>query len=191
MARTGKASKAEGARRRRVEEDNLDEFIRRYSGYLRIDEHELDRDIKQQPERFYVVAEALAIAISKRDEAKKALTELEAELDEETRRTAKKAGDKITEREIASDIRRQPEFIEAGNVVLSLSRAVAQLGALKEAFEQRRYMLREMAGTYASGYWGDLMSNSGRSSKRDRDAELAREDQANARKRWRSKGDDD
>jgi hypothetical protein len=142
---------------------------------LRIDEHALDEALVQQPDLFYRVSKQLALLISRRDAKKQELAEEEAKADAETRETALKRKDKVTEAEVKSMTRLDPGVIKVSGELLHFSRLVGELSALKEAFQQRSYVLKDLVGLYVAGYYG---SNQDGSSRRPNAHNILRQHQA-------------
>lgn len=166
-------------------DDNLDGFLESYKRKLLIDETDLDTDIARQAVLFHEVADRLAVQTSVRDKAKKVLSEVEARVDFDIRDVARRNKDKITEKEIATAVRLDDEVQAAHEDLIKASYYVGRLTALRDAFEQRRYMLREMAGTYASGYWDSAVSDRSVKDVRSRDAAVARSAMDAQRRKFR------
>lgn len=122
---------------------------------LRIDENALDEAHLQHADAFYRVSKQLAYLVSQRDAAKQAVEDAEAEADQDIRRTAAKHDNaKITVGEISAMIRLDPDVKKARDRYLTLSASVNELSALKEAFQQRSYMLSGLTSLYSANYFG-------------------------------------
>jgi hypothetical protein len=118
--------------------------IEELKGYLRIDKLCLDDEIVQHPSLLYKVAEAYVEAAAARDTLKEKLATRDAELNLQYREDLSRAGTKVTETTIESYV-----LIDQDHTKLAQSygRAKAdceKLGALKEAFTSRGYMLRDL-----------------------------------------------
>src|SRR4029077_6337613 len=111
---------------------------------LRIDQDDLANACLQQPDLFYRVAKQLAICMSQRDAASQAVKEEEAAADEAIRADAAKQGVKTTEKEIESLKLKDESVITARNSLLDSTREVGMWLALKEAFQQRSYVLKDL-----------------------------------------------
>jgi len=122
---------------------------------LRIDEHALEDSWKEQPELFYRVSKKLALLISERDEAKRDLALVEAEVDEELRKDAREKEVKITEREIESRKLQDKEVVKSYERLARLNLQVSEYGALKESFSQRSFALSKLVELYLAEYYGD------------------------------------
>lgn len=122
---------------------------------LRIDEDALDEAHLQHADAFYRVSKQLAFLISQRDAAKQAVEDVEAEADQGIRQDAEKhEAKKITVLEVASLVRLDPSVKSARARFLSLAGNVNELTALKEAFQQRSYMLSGLTALYTANYFG-------------------------------------
>jgi hypothetical protein len=138
--------------RRRLGEPAMEiSDIDRYHSLLRIDKDDLDRACEEQPESFYHVADGHAQAIAKRDTIKLELEELEAKLwkivlEEALDHSEKKPTDTTIKSEIARDQKVQ----NLQRKILDAKLEVDRWAALKDAFVQRSFMLREMVPLYLS-----------------------------------------
>jgi len=120
---------------------------------LRIDKNDLDETVIKHPELLEEVSTAFALAVSKRDQAKTEMERCQAELTLKYRRRANKAGERITNDEIASRVINDQTYVLVHDVFLTATKDVAQWQALKEAFISRGYMIRELCSLYASNYF--------------------------------------
>ena len=125
---------------------------------LPIDEHDLNGALLRQPDLLYKVSKELTLQTSRRDAAKQMLAEVEAEVDAAIRHDAQVNDEKITEKEVASQKILDKDVQDAEKELLRLSLAVGQLGALKEAYQQRSYALRGLIDLYVANYFGDASS---------------------------------
>ena len=131
----------------------LDEFVERKSEMLRIDKHALDDELQEQPNTFFEVSDRLALEISRRDAAKTELQTVESIADKNIRWVASQENKKLTVQEIAAEVARDEEVINADRRVRDLSYNVNRLSALKEAFAQRAYALKDLASLYGANYF--------------------------------------
>lgn len=122
---------------------------------LNIDQDLLEEECATHSESFYHAAKEYALTVSRRDFAKQALAELTAEIDAQLRYEADRADEKTTEPAIAASKLRNLAIRTAQKELLELSRDVGEWGALKEAFEQRSYALRDMVQLWLGNYYGD------------------------------------
>lgn len=138
--------------------DSEDKYLPQLEQALLIDENELDQAIKVQSELFYRVAKRLALVISKRDAAKQEVSETEARLSVKIRHDAEVAEEKVTEKSIESQVRLHKDMEVASDELLAMNSEVGKLAALKEAYQQRNYMLKALVDLYISGYFGGDIS---------------------------------
>ena len=121
--------------------------------YLEIDKHSLDDEIVKQPSLFFRVSEAFVEAVAERDACKEELASVDAELDGEVRHKLEVAGDKITEAIVKNEIQTHKKHGPAFDTYILAKTKADMLLALKEAFQQRGYMLRDMCSLYVASYY--------------------------------------
>lgn len=167
---TAKRAEPEAPEPEAVEYDDLREL----EDALRIDEHALEKALCDQPELFYCVSRAYALEISRRDAAKQALQDAEAETDLRIRDQARRDDQKITEGEVRATIQIDGRVTQAQAHLARRNEWVAKLGALKEAFQQRSYALKDLAGLYVANYYTASDHNAASGAVRTRDAAEAR-----------------
>src|SRR3990167_3773960 len=124
----------------------LEEFRR----YLRIDADALDGCLTEQPDLYYHVAERYARVWAERDAAKLDVDELSAELDQEIRAEALEKDVKITEAQLQNKIRTTPSMKKVVRQLAELRTEADAWAAMKEAFQQRSFMLRELVSLQIS-----------------------------------------
>lgn len=164
---------ARAASKRAQEPEDHDDF-RELEDALRIDEHALEEALRDQPSLFYRVSSAYALQISRRDAAKQALADAEASADLTVREEARENDRKINEGEIRSTVQTEPDVMKARKRFSELSEAVGKLGALKEAFQQRSYALKDLAGLYIANYYTASEHNAAGNVMRQQTADTAR-----------------
>lgn len=165
----------------RVVEDYDD--LRELEDALVIDEHALDEALREQPQLFYRISRAYALEISRRDAAKQALQDEEASVELDFRDDARERERKITEGEVKAHVQTDGRVVAARDRLARLSESVGKLSALKEAFQQRSYALKDLAGLYIANYYTASEHTAASSSLRDRRAAEARADMSQARRR--------
>lgn len=109
----------------------------------------IDRDsigdcLIDQPQLFYDVARGHAESVARRDALKLDTEEVQAEADRGIRAAAAVAGDKITEASIQQTLRLDPKVADLSRKGLSAREESDRWAALKEAYQQRSFMLREL-----------------------------------------------
>lgn len=153
---------------------------------LLIDEHQLEHEWREQPERYFKVGRELAYAISERDQAAQYVKEIEAEVDTLIRKDAEVADERLTEKAIESQRRLDRRVIAAHKEVADLSLRVGLLQALVGSYSHRRDALESLVKLFLSNYYGTqdigrVQSGDGRNI-RDATADRARQAQRNARR---------
>ena len=158
------------------------DIIKELRDYLEIDKHSLDDEIVKQPSLFFQVSEALSEAVAERDACKEELATVDADLDGQIRHDMEVAGDRITEAQVKNGIQVHAKHGPAFDTYILAKTRADKLLAMKEAFQQRGYMLRDLASLYVANYY-DSTSIQG-TGKSDRAAyNQQREHLAQARKR--------
>lgn len=155
---------------KKIEQRMRDLAMKDYQGLaakIRIDQNQLDRCIVDQASVFLDICERHAVAVSVRDGAKDALAKADAEIARDLRISAIKNGEKLTEKMIDDQVCLHEKHQTAAAAYADARRDEAQWGNLRDAFDQRMRMLRELVQLYAAGYW----TNSGTMNARDQHAQ--------------------
>lgn len=124
--------------------DRTNGKIDRYKGKLVIDVDALSECLVEQPDLYYHVTMEHARAVADRDEIKLELDELQAEVDRSVRAKAVDIGEKVTEAVIAQRVKLNDGIREKSRDLISARGVVDQWQSIKEAFQQRSFMLREI-----------------------------------------------
>lgn len=111
---------------------------------LAIDRDDLDSCLVSQPETYYHVSQAFAAAVAERDATKLELEELQASVGQEIRATAARTEEKLTEGGLQQKLTANPRIQDLQRVLLEARKTADTWQALKEAFQQRSFMLREL-----------------------------------------------
>lgn len=127
--------------------------IEQLKALLAINKSNLDEEISRQPMLFFDVAEACSEATAERDAAKEGLASVDAELDGLVRAALNKSEDKVTEAMVKNSVQLHKKHEGAFAAYLAAKTKADLLGALKEAFSQRSYMLRDLAQLFVSSYY--------------------------------------
>ena len=154
-------------------------MIEQLKKFLEIDKLSLDDEIIRQPSLFYQVSEAYVEAVGERDTLKEQLASTDAEIDGEIRSNAKT---RITDTAVKNLVQCDADHEKAFKAYITAKVKADQLGALKEAFQQRGYMLRDLASLYVANYF-DHSSIQGTSSQDKTIYEARRRTLAEARQR--------
>lgn len=111
---------------------------------LKIDDANLNACLVEQSGYFYHVAASTASANAHRDTLKLVLEEALADLDQDIRAKAIAEDKKLTESGIQNQLRQFPKIKELQRRCLEARLNAEKWQALKEAFSQRSFMLREL-----------------------------------------------
>lgn len=126
---------------------------------LRIDRDNLDFEIIAQPEYFYQAANACAEAISRRDRAYESIKQVDASLYMVVRVKAEETGAKVTETTVGNMVLADENHIEAHHAWAEAKADADSLAALRDAFQQRGYMLRDLVQLIVTGYYSEKPMN--------------------------------
>ena len=123
---------------------------------LAIDKSVLDDEVIRQPVLFYAVSELLTSALAERDGAKEHMNSVDAELSAKWRAqlTTTNQG-RVTDTMVASQVQVDTKHKKAVEEYLDLKAYADQVEALKSAFQQRSYMLRDLVSLYTANYFED------------------------------------
>jgi hypothetical protein len=122
--------------------------LEQYHKYLAIDKDDLDRCLMEQPETYYHVSSAFALANADRDACKLDLEELQAQLDQDIRAEALRKDEKLTETSLQNRLKTLPKMQDIQRVFLKKRQEAESWQVLKEAFQQRSFMLRELVALF-------------------------------------------
>jgi hypothetical protein len=163
---------------RRTAEPTIEEL----EAHLAIDQNALEDSVRLQPDLFYEVAKQLTLSISRRDAAKRQLKDIEAKVYLDIRSSSSNREQRITEKEIESEVRLDGEVKDAETELAKLELEVGQLFALKDSFSQRGAALGDLVKLYLSNYYGISTDRAG-NLLRTGEAEVARERLNDTRRR--------
>jgi hypothetical protein len=117
---------------------------------LEINRDDLDTCLVGQPGFFYHVAEQVAAANARRDTTKLELEELMAEEDGKFRAVCARSDEKVTENGIRNYVQTLDSVKQLQRELLSTRMEADKWQALKEAYQQRSFMLRELVALFLS-----------------------------------------
>lgn len=118
---------------------------------LAIDKHALDEEIVRQPQLFSEISEQAVMSAAERDAAKENLKVVDAALWIDWR-TKLKDG-KVTEKLLDHHVVTDPDHEKAFNTWLDAKTKADNAENLKDAFQQRSSMLRDLVSLYTSNYY--------------------------------------
>lgn len=137
---------------RKPKTDNLMDYLSGMEDELEINEHDLDNELKKHPQYRANIGQELALEKSRRDEAKLAVKEIEAEVAKEYRETAKTQNEKVTEKEIEAEVILNKEVKAAKRDQIRLERNVNLLEALYDSFKDRGYSISRLVDLWIDDY---------------------------------------
>lgn len=128
-----------------------DDKLRELESALAIDQHALDEALMTQPDAFYRVSREYVMLVAERDQAKQMLAEEEAA----AARRVRKLVEKITVKELEEEVQLDKKVKAARATFAELAFQASQFGALKEAFMQRSYALKDLVELHLANYFAD------------------------------------
>ena len=141
--------------------DTLDTLVE-FPAYLNIDKDNLTEAMAAQADLFFRVGEEYAIAISEREEAKERVAIIDAELGQDSRLKKGKVGkakeERLTESAIKDLIQINPKHLQAFEAYTATKKRAERFTALRDAFQERGRMLRDLGQLYAAGYFSITVS---------------------------------
>lgn len=129
--------------------DVLEEFRQ----YLKIDKDALTEAMAVQADLFFRVGDECSLAVSERDEAKERIATVDAEIGHRLRAKKGKSEDRVTESAIKDAIQTDPQHQVAFENYATAKKRAEQFTALRDAFQERGRMLRDLGQLYAAGYF--------------------------------------
>jgi hypothetical protein len=129
--------------------------IEEFKRYLKIDKHALDQELEEQPMLFFQISEAFVQAGAERDMLKEQLATVDAKLDNAARDTYNKAEEKYTEAMIKNHVQTDKKHVGAFKLWLEAKKQADLLQVLKEAFQSRGYMIRDLCSLYSDNYFSE------------------------------------
>lgn len=154
---------------------------------LKIDRDDLDSCLVDQPGLFFHVAEQVTEAKAKADGLKLDLEETMATEDGRFRALCATNGEKVTEAGIQNYLKTLPAIQTLQRKVLDARTAADHWAALKEAYQQRSYMLKELVALHLSQFY-NLGVERGTTNSRHQLGDANRERAEVARRERRERG---
>ncbi len=140
-------------------DETIVDFVERLEKALKFDKNRLDDALEEQAGIFHEIADELAIQISRRDQAKKHVTDLESETIVEIKSDAREEDKKITDKEVEALTQLEEGVIQASKTLAELNLIVGRLSALKESYVQRSYALKDLVALQINQYGVESASN--------------------------------
>lgn len=124
--------------------------IAEFRSLLTIDKDNLDEELMRQASYLNEVSEAAAEASSIAEDLKEQLSAIDAEADREIRASG---NNQYTEAHVKNKIILHPKHVSGLKAYLTAKAHAGKLRALKEAFVERGYLIRELCSLYVSNYY--------------------------------------
>lgn len=135
---------------------------------LKIDKSRLDDEVAQQPMLFYEIAEQFEQASAEADFAKEQLATADAGLDGKIRIDLSRSEDRITEAMVRNGVQLDKKHEAAFKSYIEAKTRAGELAALKDAFRQRGFMLRDLVGLHSASYFEQSSMNADKAQYRER-----------------------
>lgn len=127
-----------------------------YKEDLKIDEHNLDEECLKQPVLFEMYSQKLTPLYKLRDSIKLETEQFSAKLDGVVRESASAEGKKLTEAMVQNEIARNSQYMDLQQKYLKVCAEIKENEVIRDAFQQRRDMLKLLVELYISGYWSTI-----------------------------------
>lgn len=131
--------------------------IEQYKKFLVIDKRNLDGEVQKQAERYWDVAERCAEAISLRDSLKEEKDKVWSEQFIKNKVESKLDGKAISDKVAETYADSSPEFSKATKDFLDAKLDAELWIGMKESWQQRAVMLRELCGLNISMGYGEMV----------------------------------
>ena len=138
-----------------LDKDTLEREYKGFSSKLRLDVHDLDQAIIEQPEYFHKVATITAALLDIRDSHKEILVEGDSIIAKELKLAYDRRVEKYTNQSIQYEVTADRRHKKAAEALNYLKGQVNKWFALKEAYEQRARMLSHLVKLWIANYYSD------------------------------------
>jgi len=130
--------------------------LEEYRNDLKIEEHNLDEECLKQPFLFEKYAQRLVPIYKLRDELKIEIEKFGAKLDGVIREAASAEGKKVTEAIVQNEIARNVQYQDLQQKYINVCAETKEAEIIKEAFQQKRDMLKILTELYIGQYWSTV-----------------------------------
>jgi len=130
--------------------------LNNYKKDLSIDIHNLDEECIKQPFLYEMYAQKLPPLYKFRDELKFEIDTTKAKLDGVIREGYAAKGVKTTEGKIQNEIVSNPQVIDLEIKYINICAEIKEHEAIRDAFQQKRDMLKLLTEQYIAGYWSSI-----------------------------------
>src|SRR3990167_4617743 len=114
----------------------------------------LDDAVAEQAQIFLEICERHTCTLSARDEARDRLARCDAQLAQELRAALEASGKRPTESMVNDAVMLHDTHIATASFLTTTKREADLWGVLRDAFDQRMRMLRELVNLYSMSYYG-------------------------------------
>ena len=140
-----------------LDEDDLEKLAER----VKINKDELDREMIESPQLIYAINELLTEAQDRKDYVKNQIKQADASLTFKYIKKYERLNKRITDRMLKLEVQGDDEMIALENKLRHREKMVNRISGLKEALQNRSFMLGRLGNLYTSGYWaGDAVAGS-------------------------------
>lgn len=156
-----------------------------YEADIKIDRDDLDSELERQPELYGKVALDHALVISRRDELEADWKDVRSTAEINIREQAAENGEKITEARVRAEVDSSKDVKEARKRFMQAKASVDRLAALKDAYSQRAFILKDLCNLWIAGYYttSSVKGGDGPREVRSQDHDERRELLAQARRK--------
>lgn len=162
-----------------TKKESVRDCVARLRNLLVIRREALDDELVRQPQLMFEAGELMARALSLRDRAKDDLKRTTAAASS----TVRGEMDKATEAKVSAEVEQRRDVGEATDALRVATRLANEAQAVKEAFAQRGYVLRDLCSLFISGYFSSSSVNAGARSIEDVEAEKHAREMSQIRKK--------
>jgi len=138
-----------------TELEELSEALEECRPMLKLNPSELDKECREQPEKYEMIGQLATRAKFLSRKAKDAMEYVESDLRSKIRKDPEKFGlnGKITEGTVSETVEIQDELREAKSDYIELSRVADSFSVLVSSMEQRKAMLRDLVSLFVHKYY--------------------------------------
>ncbi len=129
-----------------------------YTEHLNIDKNGLDEECLKQPILYEHYSTEWAEAVNKRDRLKQKLDNYKAGLEKKVRRKLAKKS-KVTEKMIENAVLTDKKYQKKVDRYLKAKGKANKLGVRREAFAQKKDMLKILTDLFIGNYYGEVRSS--------------------------------
>lgn len=130
--------------------------MKAYKADLEIDVNDMDTCCLKQPFLYECYSQKVVPLYKLKDELKLEIEKFTAKMDIILRESYSAEGKKATENMIQNQIINNPQYVDLQQKYINTCAELKEAEIIKEAFQQRRDMLKLLTEQYISGYWSTV-----------------------------------